>query len=157
MPKKPATRPRGRPPHKPTPATRRQVSIAAGGGMRHEDIAIALGIDRDTLRKWYIAELTVVASLRRMEVLSALHVAARKGSTAAARAYLAHEPQLETPPEGVGDPARPPTPAATAPALAPVAKQPQGKKEQQHAEAFTAHEGTGWDGLLPTHGKPPIQ
>jgi hypothetical protein len=141
MPNKPAKRPRGRPEHQVTAATRRQVSIAAGGGMRHEDIAIALGISRETLRKHYITELTVVASLRRLEVLQSLHIAAKKGSTSAAKAYLANEPQLEAPPAGVGD-------GAAAPAVPEKQVKmatPLGKKEQANADAKTAHVGTEWD------------
>lgn len=156
MPNKPAKRPRGRPEHQVTAATRRQVSIAAGGGMRHEDIAIALGISRETLRKHYIAELTVVANLRRLEVLHALHTAARKGSTSAAKAYLAVQPQLEAPPVGVGDGAAAPV-GAPAPA-APKMAAPMGKKAQAQADAKTAHVGTEWDALLtPTGSPPPIQ
>ena len=104
MPKNSATtaRKRGRPAHTPTAATRRQVSIAAGGGMRHEDIALALGITRDTLRKWYLQELTVVASTRRLEVLNAMYAAAKKGSSSAAKAFLAAMPEFEVPPEGLG-------------------------------------------------------
>lgn len=146
----------GRPAHKPTPATRRQVSIAAGGGMRHEDISLALGITRETLRKWYLAELTVVATMRRMEVMQALHVAAKKGSSSAAKAYLAANPQYETPPDGAGDwmGAKPPV-ADSVPAGKPAA--PLGKKEQAQADAVTAGAGTEWDSLLRPPANTPVQ
>ena len=148
MPIKSAKRPRGRPEHKPTPATRRTVSIAAGGGMRHEDIAIALGISRPTLDKWYQAELSEAASLRRMEVMQALYVAAKKGSSAAAKAYLAHDPQISAPP----------MPAGEAVAVKPDVKAPPlGKKDQAQADAQTAHVGTEWDSLLRTPAVTPIQ
>jgi len=148
MTNKPAKRPRGRPEHKPTAATRRTVSIAAGGGMRHEDIAIALGITRPTLEKWYQSELSEVASLRRMEVMQALHMAAKKGSSAAAKAYLAHEPQIAAPPAHVGEPVA----VKAEPKAAAL-----GKKEQQQADAVNAHVGTEWDVLLRTPAATPIQ
>jgi hypothetical protein len=152
MPTNSPKRPRGRPAHKPTPAMRRQVSVAAGGGMRHQDIAIALGIDRDTLAKHYQAELTVVATMRRMEVLQALHIAAKKGSSSAAKAYLANEPHFSVPPEGVGDAAaaQPPEAPKTTPKEVPL-----GKKAQADADAVTAARGTGWDDLLSTRA--PLQ
>ena len=146
MPKKPTGRPRGRPAHAPTAATRRQVSLAAGGGMRHEDIALAIGITRDTLTKHYPVELSTGASLRRLEVLCALHAAAKKGSSSAAKAYLAVEPQLAAPPLAEGEVA--PAPAVPIPAPAPAARV-MGKKEQAKADAGTAAVGTGWDELLP--------
>lgn len=145
MPKKVTTRGRGRPPHEPTAATRRKVSIAAGGGMLHEQIAIALGINTDTPRKYYEHELSVGASQRRMEVLSAqFQAATKKGSTSAARVYLANEPQVAAPPVPAPTPA--PAPAAVAAKL--------GKKEQAQADAQTAQQGTGWAELLPKPGTP---
>ena len=147
MPKNSTTpaRKRGRPAHAPTAATRRQVSIAAGGGMTQEQIAIALGIDRDTLSKHYAAELSAVASARRMEVLGALYLAAKKGSSSAAKAYLANVPEFEP------LPAVPSKPAA-APAPAPEAK--LGKKEAADAAAKTSQVGTGWADILPGAGVP---
>ena len=149
MPTKSTGRKRGRPAHVPTALTRRKVSIAAGGGMLHQEIAIALGISRDTLAKYYERELSVVALERRMEALMGIHAAAKKGSAAAAKAYLAVAPQLAPPPVGVGDgigvlPAAP----VAAPAASPVA-QPLGKKEAANVAARSAQAGTEWDGLLP--------
>lgn len=152
MPKKSTTgRGRGRPEHAPTPALRRRVSIAAGGGILHEHIALALGISRETLRKYYLEELTVGATLRRMEVLQAQYQAAiKKGSTTAAKAYLAAQPEIEAPPlpEGEREEAAP----AAEPAAQPGA--PVGKKEQAKIDAVTAARGTDWEGLLPKPGTP---
>lgn len=155
MPKKPPSRNRGRPAHVPTAATRRKVSIAAGGGMLHEQIAIALGIGTDTLRKYYEPELSVGANLRRMEVLQSQYSAAmKKGSTAAARVYLANMPQFVVPP---AEPADPPAPAVTPAtgaqpeAAAPAPKAPKlGKKEQAQVDATTAAQGTEWADILPS-------
>lgn len=142
MPKKSTTgRGRGRPAHSPTAATRRKVAIAAGGGMLHENIAIALEISVDTLRKYYEPELAVGSTQRRMDVLEAMYRAAtKKGSTSAAKVYLANEPQLAVPPA--------PQPETPAPVPAPKL----GKKEQAAADAVTAAKGTEWDDLLPKGG-----
>lgn len=153
MPKKsPTGRGRGRPEHAPTPALRRRVSIAAGGGMLHEEIALALGISRETLRKYYRQELSVEAQKRRLEVLEAVYKTARaKGTSAAAKTYLANVPEFEAPPlqEGEVPPAPTPAPAAAAPAPRP---EKLGKKEQAVADARTAADGTAWDQLLPKPG-----
>lgn len=149
MPSKATTmkRPRGRPAHAPTPATRRQVAVAAGGGMRHLDIAIALGISRETLEKHYADELAGGATKRRLEVLNAMFAAAKKGSSSAAKVYLAAEPELAVPtlPADAGE-AAPAKPSAQA-VVHPVGK-PLGKKEQAQVDAATAAAGTDWANLL---------
>jgi hypothetical protein len=149
MPKKSTARGRGRPAHAPTAATRRRVAIAAGGGMLHEQIAIALGICTDTLRKHYEPELSVGAAQRRMAVLEAQYAAAtKKGSTSAAKVYLANEPQIAAPPVPAGAAAPAPGPAPAAAAPAPKL----GKKEQANVDAARAAEGTEWGDLLPRAG-----
>lgn len=140
---------RGRPAHVPTATTRRKVAIAAGGGMLHENIAIALEISVDTLRKYYEPELAVGSTQRRMDVLEAMYRAAtKKGSTSAAKVYLANEPQLACPP--------PPQPAAPTPQAGevPAPAQKLGKKEQAAADARTAGAGTEWGDLLRPPGTP---
>lgn len=146
MTKKSEKRGRGRPAHKPTERSRRDVSIAAGGGMRHEEIAIALGINTDTLRKYYSKELSVIASQRRMEALQGLHKGAKRGSSSAAKAYLANLPEVVAPPippneaKPAADPAGVPGEPAPPPEL--------GKKERAQLEAKTAQVGTDWSELL---------
>jgi hypothetical protein len=110
--------------------------------MTREEIAIAIGIDRDTLVKHYEAELSKGALERRMEVFQGLHAAAKRGNSGAAKAYLAAEPQLAA----ALQPEQPDAPTATpaapkAPAL--------GKKEQAQVDAQTAPVGTEWGNLLP--------
>lgn len=100
--------------------------------MAHEEIALALGIARNTLEKHFEAELSVGAHRRRMEVVVALHAAAKKGNVAAARAYLQLSPKAAVPT------ADPPTPRAEKP----------GKKEQANLDAQTAHVGSDWETLL---------
>lgn len=135
---------RGRPAVTPTAAQRRRVSIAAGGGMSHEAIALAMGLSRNTLEKHFVAELSGGAYARRMEALQGLHAAAKRGNAAAVKAYLAADPEF-LPPEAE----RLAEASAAAPALTPAVA-PKGKKEQQAAAAVTAQAGTGWEGLLPT-------
>lgn len=126
---------RGRPEFRPTPELQKRVSVAAGGGMSHEEIAIGLGISRNTLEKHFAAELTHAAYQRRLEVLSAMHRSALKGNVAAQKAYLAMDPAL----------AAPPTPKADEkPATA-------GKKDRAAADATTAATGTEWHADLPRH------
>ena len=126
----------GRPAFKPTPAQRRKVSVAAGAGMSHEEIALGLGIARNTLEKHFEQELPVGAYSRRLEVLDAMHRTAVKGNVAAQKAYVALTPAM----------AAPPVPA----------EKPKGKKEQAEADATSAARGTDWDDLLPP-GVTPIR
>ncbi len=134
-----------RPAFKPTAAQRRQVAVAAGGGMSHEEIAIGMGLARNTLEKHFAAELSAGAYAKRLEVLTAMHAAAKKGNMTAARAYLANEPRIAAPP------------AETKPAE-PVRVEPLGKKAQAQADAVTAGRGTDWDRLLtPTAPATPLQ
>jgi len=119
--------------HKPTPASRRKVSVAAAWGMPHVEIALALNIARPTLEKHYGHELSIGASQRRMEVMQALQKQATKGNVAACKALLAITPLVAAPP---AEPAPDPMPKL-------------GKKEQAQADARTAQQGTDWDTLLP--------
>jgi hypothetical protein len=119
----------GRPAHKPTPVTRRKVTNAAAAGMSHEDIAIALGLSRNTLEKHYEKEISTGALGRRMEVIDAMTRTALKGNVSAQKALLAMTPTLAVP---------------------PVAKdEPLGKKAKLNKDAKTAQAGTGWNDLLP--------
>lgn len=129
----------GRPAFEPTEEQREEVAIAAGGGMSHERIALALGIDRGTLEKHFEAELAGGAYRKRLDQVVAMYRAGMKGNVAAQKAYLALEPGLAAPP-------------AEKPA------EPLGKKEQKNKDATTAHVGTSWeDDLAPRGGRPTIQ
>lgn len=107
--------------------------------MSHEEIAIGLGISRNTLEKHFEAELSHGAYAKRLEVLVAMHAAAKKGNVAAQKAYTAMPPPRAAatplPPDEVG----PPKTKTAA----------KGKKEQAQAEALTAQAGTDWQDLLP--------
>lgn len=108
--------------------------MCAGGGMSHEEIALALGISRPTLEKHFEHELSIGAYQRRAEVLTAMHKAAtKKGNVAAQKAFLAMGPELAAPP------------APQEPAV------PAGKKEQAQVAAERAAHGTEWHDDLPQH------
>lgn len=125
----------GRPEHVPTDDTREQVEILVAGGMRHWQIAAALGISEPTLNQYYQRELDTGRSRKTAAVLQALFQAGVKGGNVAAlKAWLAQ-------PHGLED--------APPPEDRPAKEQPMGKKEQQMNAAFTAAQGTPWAGLLP--------
>ena len=90
--------------------------------MAHHEIAVALGISRNTLEKYFAQELSEGAHRRRAEVVNAIYEAAVKGSVTAAKAYLSMK--------------------------APEVATRRGKKEQADLDARSAGEGTEWDGLL---------
>lgn len=116
---------------KPTDEQRHAISVVAGSGVTHEEIALGLGISVSQLKEHFAEELTRGAYARRQEVIEATYKAALKGSSAAAKAYLRMDPK----------PAAPPLPK--------VKKQAEpGKKEQANADAKTAQAGTEWENLL---------
>lgn len=100
--------------------------------MSHEEIAIGLGLARNTLEKHFQTELSTAAYKRRIEALQAMFAAARKGNVAAQKAYLSLTPRAAAPPLSID---------------APKAKA-AGKKEQAQADAAVAQVGTEWDELL---------
>lgn len=128
---------RGRPPFKPTAHQRATVAIAAGGGMTFLEIAMGLGITRETLHKHFEVELSTGAHAKRLEVIRAMHAAAKRGNVAAAKAYLLLEPASAAPPIS----ATPPEPKLSK-------EEPLGKKDQANLDAVDAAKDTGWEGLL---------
>lgn len=107
--------------------------------MAHEEIAIGLGISRNTLTKHFERELSIGAIERRQEVLDAMFKSAKGGNVTAQKAYIAMSPPLAAPP-----------------AEMPAERQakPAGKKEQRQADAVTAQVGTGWEDLLKPNATP---
>ncbi len=83
--RKPAksSRPRGRPPYKPTIEARQTVEEMKFCGESDNTIARALGIDPDTLRKHFPDELADGHAQRRKEVIGLLFSSARSGNVSA--------------------------------------------------------------------------
>lgn len=102
--------------------------------MSHEEMAIALKISRNTLEKHFQSELSEGAYQKRMEVVSAMHKAAKSGNVAAQKAYMALTPRLSAPPVSPSAPE----------------EKPLGKKEQADVDAKTAALGSDWESLLPS-------
>lgn len=103
--------------------------------MSHDDIALAIGVTRNTLEKHYRDELNAGAVNRRLEVLDAMAKTALGGNVSAQKAFL----------------------ALTAPGAESGQVAPKGKKEQAAAEAKTAADGTDWEDLLPDGKVTPIR
>lgn len=99
--------------------------------MSHQQIAIGIGVAKMTLEKHFEVELSIGANARRIEVVEALHKQAKKGSVAAAKAFLSMQPAAAPPPAAIDEPAK-----------------PVGKKQEQNAAAVDAHVGTGWDAIV---------
>ena len=65
--------------HQPTEETRKQVKAAAGFGLRHEKIAILLGITDKTLRRRYRKELDEGSAQAQYNVAGKTYEMAMKG------------------------------------------------------------------------------
>ena len=115
--------------------------------MSHEEIALGLGISRNTLEKHFMRELSIGAYEKRLEVLDAMQRAAKRGNVAAQKAYMQLTPHAAVTPQ-------PQEPKASAKASAK--EPPLGKKEQAQADAATAQTGTDWESLLKP-GASPLQ
>lgn len=78
-----------RKPHEPTDKDRKQVSLMAGIGLTHNQIAKIIGISDETLRKYYDKELEVSASMMNAQVAQNLYsIATSKGAGAVASAIF---------------------------------------------------------------------
>ena len=73
----------GRPAHQPTDQNRLQVKTLAAVGIRHEDIALKLGISADTLTKYYRQELDDGRIDANSQIGKSLYEQAKNGNTAA--------------------------------------------------------------------------
>lgn len=74
-------------PHEPTEKDRKQVTLMAGIGLTHDQIAKIIGVSDETLRKYYSSELETAASLMNAQVaqnLFSMATSKEQGSVAAA-------------------------------------------------------------------------
>ncbi len=79
----------GRKPHEPTDKDRKQISLMAGIGLTHGQIAKIIGISDETLRKYYDKELEVSAAMMNAQVAQNLYsIATSKGAGAVASAIF---------------------------------------------------------------------
>ena len=76
------------PAYEPDEYTRNQVTLMAGIGLKHDDIAAIIGISDETLRKYYRAELDIGMAKLNAQVANNLFKIAtspdKKGNVAAA-------------------------------------------------------------------------
>lgn len=78
----------GGPSYKPDEKSRRQVTIMAGIGLRHDEIAKIIGISDETLRKYYKSELESAKSMLNAQVASNLFRIATGSDKAAVTAAI---------------------------------------------------------------------
>lgn len=114
-------------PHVPTDKLRHDVKALAAMGNSADDIAEFIGITAPTLRKYYWTEIHLGRISGKMTNGKRLQEAAQKGNVTAMI-------WLDKTRYGVRE------------------VDDVGKKEQREAHARTAHQGTEWDGLLPSTG-----
>lgn len=67
--------------HKPTDDTRRLVESSSGLGLPHESIAVLVGIDDKTLRKYYRSELDMGKAKANGQIAKTLYSKAVAGDT----------------------------------------------------------------------------
>ena len=78
-----------RKPHEPTDKDRKQVSLMAGIGLTHDQIAKIIGISDETLRKYYDKELEISAAMMNAQVAQNLFsIATSKGAGSVASAIV---------------------------------------------------------------------
>src|SRR5258708_6981963 len=87
--KKGARKTAGRPELEITAEQRERVEILVGGGMGIEEIAAALAMAKNTLKKHFAKELACGRSKKRSEILEAMFNSAKGGNVSAQKAYVA--------------------------------------------------------------------
>jgi hypothetical protein len=70
-------------PHEPTEVTRKTVKAMTGYGIPQDDIALVLGINSRTMRKYYKAEIKVAAPEANAQVVQSLFKTAVGGNVTA--------------------------------------------------------------------------
>lgn len=76
-------------PHEPTEKDRKQVSLMAGIGLKHDQIAKVVGVSDETLRKYYREELdTGEARMNAMVAQNLYSIATSKGTGSVAAAIF---------------------------------------------------------------------
>jgi hypothetical protein len=138
----------GRPEFKATAADREKVEILIGGGMAIDEVAAAMDLAVNTLKKHFGPELKVGRSKKRSEILLAMFNSAKGGNVSAQKAFIQLNALAEAD-EAVQNPKddRP------APVVAKIYK---GKKEiAQEAALSVGGEGSPWGTDLDPTAPPP--
>ena len=78
----------GRRAFQPTQRQREHVTASCHAGLPHAAIASALQVSISTLEKYFGNELRLGAAKKRVEVLVAMHLAAKRGKVGAMKRYL---------------------------------------------------------------------
>lgn len=128
-------RPRGRPPFKPTAAHRRSVEQLKAVGATEDTIRRALGINLETLKKYFADNLENGWSRRYQEMVELLFKAARAGNITAQRKVLE---VIETNPDALSRDgiAQMMAKPVAEPVHLPLPREPKlGKKEQALKDA----------------------
>ncbi|MGR4927290.1 hypothetical protein ACIPUD_10835 [Bradyrhizobium sp. CAR08] len=129
----------GRPEIKVTAAEREKVEILVGGGMPVEEIASAMDMAVNTLKKHFRLELKIGRSKKRAEMLMAMFNSGKGGNVSAQKSYLQHL-LLADADDAVQNPSAD-EPATTS---AKAASGYKSKKEAAQEEALTAGVGSDW-------------
>ena len=74
--------------HKPTVETRTKVNVLASVGTPQDQIALVIGISKNTLIKHYRKELDTAMTMANAQVAQSLYQQAKSGNTAAAIFWL---------------------------------------------------------------------
>lgn len=135
--KAPTKKAAGRPEFTPTDEQRQNVEILIAGGMGLDEVAHAIGVAENTLKKHFPQEIKVARSKKRAEVLVAMFNSAKGGNVSAQKAFIALNGAASADEDFVGR--NDPAPAK------PAKVSKLGKKEQAAEEAaIAAGGGDGW-------------
>lgn len=132
-PRKPTARKTGPAPFEPTQEQRERVEILMAGAMSEEEIAISIGLSRNSLRKHFAKELRGGRAKRRSEVLVAMFTSAKAGNVSAQKGFIALGAVAAAADEFDRK--------VSAPAARP---RKLGKKEEAAEAALTAGENSEW-------------
>jgi hypothetical protein len=120
--------------HVPTDAARKQVEAMAAYGIPEWDIARVLGIDKNTLRKYYRDELDTGHIKANTKVAQNLfRIATGEGREAVVAAIFWLKTRARW---------------SAAPDVATPVEEEIGKKQQAQRDAVTAAKGTVWERIL---------
>lgn len=123
--------------YRPTDEQREWVTILSGARWPYADIAQHLHISREMLEEHFADDLALGPTKFSAEVIKATYRAALAGNQTAAKICLLMN--------GAGEPD---------PGQQPSREGLRGKKETAAIVARTAEQGTGWEELVPSSGKP---